>query len=70
MLPYKVGFGYPRVWFWDELLPESVFGVVSGSGAQRLHPIRIRTVAIPSPTDPHHANLVPSDHPRATLTPL
>ena len=35
------GFG-----FGDGLSPESVFGAVSGSGTQRLHPIRIRPVAI------------------------
>ena len=37
------GFG-----FRDELSPESVFGAVSGSDAQKLHLIWIRPVAIPT----------------------
>jgi hypothetical protein len=60
MLPYKTDFGYPfGFWVSTGLVlgmdyhPESVFGAVSGFdfefrvsglGAQRLHPIRIRPV--------------------------
>jgi hypothetical protein len=64
MFPYKAGFGYPfgfRVsaclvlgWIITRIGVQCGFGFrfrVLSSGAQRLHPIRIRPVAIPS----HHA---------------
>ena len=49
------GFGYPRVRFWGRIITRTDvrcgFGFrfrVSGSGAQRLHPIRICPIDIPS----------------------
>jgi hypothetical protein len=30
MLPYKAGFGYPRVWFWGQIITRIVFYAVLG----------------------------------------